>query len=86
MDGRISGEHLSTSDRHVEADSVPAWHLAVDPDRLPFSAPSAAEDSGLLEPQGIDLESRREEESVLRATAVVSRIALTTDHALQVQN
>jgi len=46
----------------------------------PDNAPSAAEDPGLLEPEGLDLESRPEEESLLRATAVVSRVALTTDH------
>ena len=44
-------------------------------------APSmrAQQHSGLLEPQGLDLESWREEEGVLRVAAVVSAVALTAD-------
>ena len=79
MDRGVSGEHLPAPDRDVEEDSVPAWDVAVDPDRLPLSTPPAAKHSGLLEPQRTDLEPRREEESVLRAATVVSRIELVTD-------
>src|SRR5690349_14990354 len=81
MDRGVSGEHLPAPDRDVEEDSVPARHVAMDPDRLPLATPSAAKDPGLLEPQRTDFESWREEESVLRVAAVVSRVpaVITTD-------
>ena len=79
MDRGISGEHLPAPDRDVEEDSIPAWDVAVDPDGLPFATTPVAKHPGLLEPQRIDLEPRREEESVLRAATVVSRIELATD-------
>ena len=63
---------------------IPARHIAMDPDGLPLSAPPAAKDPGLLEPQGIDFKSRREEESVLTccSSGIVScRIKLTTDNS-----
>jgi len=58
MDRGVAGKYLSAPDRDVEEDSVPARHVAVDTYRLPLSAAAAAEDPGLLEPQGVDLESR----------------------------
>ena len=72
MDRGIPGESLSASARHVETNPLPPRHLALDPDGLPLSAPTAARHSGLLESKGLDLESWREEESVLRDAAVVS--------------
>src|ERR1043166_1718422 len=76
MDRGVSGEYLSASDCDVEKDPFPARHVAMDPDRLPFPTPAAAKDPRLLEPQGIDFKSWREEEGVLRLAAVVSRKAL----------
>lgn len=43
-----------------------------------LATPPASENPGLLEPQRTDFESRQEEESVLRVTAVVSRVAAVT--------
>jgi hypothetical protein len=71
MDGGIPGESLPAPAQYVEADSVPTRHCAVDSDGLPFSTPTITEDSGLLESKGTDLESRGEEESLLRDARVL---------------
>src|SRR5215216_919085 len=80
MDRRIPGEPLSPSTRNAEKDSLPARHLTVDPDRLPFPSPPVTWNSRLLEPQRPDLGSRRKEEGVLCDAAVVSRATEVRRH------
>src|SRR5882724_624462 len=73
MDRRVPGELVSAPGEDVEEDLFSAWHLSLDSDGFSLSPPAATRYSRLPQPQGFDLGSWREEKSVLRNAAVLSR-------------
>jgi beta-glucuronidase len=77
---RDAGGDLQTATHHAEQDSVSGRHHAVAADGFSLAGAPAAEHSGLLQPQGRDLEQRHQEEGVFRACRTTTRRCRSEAH------